>query len=64
MGPVTGFDYLDARHGGPGQVAGVLAFAHRGGATHPDIAGLENTVHAFRHAHESSATPTSRPTCT
>ena len=49
---MTGFGYLDARHEGPGQAAGVLAFAHRGGATHPDIAGLENTVHAFRHAHE------------
>jgi glycerophosphoryl diester phosphodiesterase len=50
--PMTGFGYLDARHQGPGQAAGVLAFAHRGGATHPDIAGLENTVHAFRHAHQ------------
>ena len=27
-----------------------LAFAHRGGAYHPDIEGLENTVTAFRHA--------------
>jgi glycerophosphoryl diester phosphodiesterase len=46
---VTGFAYLDARHEG---TAGVLALAHRGGATHPDLAGLENTVHAFRHAAE------------
>lgn len=28
----------------------VLAFAHRGGATHPDIDGLENTLVAFQHA--------------
>ena len=27
-----------------------LAFAHRGGAYHPEIEGLENTVAAFRHA--------------
>lgn len=27
-----------------------LAFAHRGGALHPDIADLENTEAAFRHA--------------
>lgn len=27
-----------------------LAFAHRGGAYHPDIDGLENTLAAFRHA--------------
>lgn len=27
-----------------------LAFAHRGGAYHPDIEGLENTLAAFRHA--------------
>lgn len=27
-----------------------LAFAHRGGAYHPDLEGLENTVAAFRHA--------------
>ena len=30
--------------------AGVLAFAHRGGAYHPEIEGLENTMAAFRHA--------------
>jgi glycerophosphoryl diester phosphodiesterase len=29
-----------------------LAFAHRGGAYHPDIEGLENTLAAFRHAVE------------
>jgi glycerophosphoryl diester phosphodiesterase len=28
----------------------VLAFAHRGGAYHPDLEGLENTLAAFRHA--------------
>lgn len=27
-----------------------LAFAHRGGAFHPEIEGLENTLAAFRHA--------------
>jgi glycerophosphoryl diester phosphodiesterase len=41
--PRTGHRYLD--EGGP-----VLAFAHRGGAYHPDLEGLENTAHAFRHA--------------
>jgi len=28
----------------------ILAFAHRGGAYHPEIGGLENTLAAFRHA--------------
>ncbi|MEJ7831430.1 MAG: glycerophosphodiester phosphodiesterase [Nocardioides sp.] len=28
----------------------MLAFAHRGGAYHPDIEGLENTLAAFEHA--------------
>jgi glycerophosphoryl diester phosphodiesterase len=28
----------------------VIAFAHRGGAEHPDLRGLENTAIAFRHA--------------
>lgn len=28
----------------------VLAFAHRGGAYHPEIEGLENTMAAFQHA--------------
>jgi glycerophosphoryl diester phosphodiesterase len=27
-----------------------IAFAHRGGAYHPEIEGLENTLAAFRHA--------------
>ncbi|MDN5893176.1 MAG: glycerophosphodiester phosphodiesterase [Nocardioides sp.] len=39
----TGFRYLD-------EPTGVLAFAHRGGAFHPGIEGLENTLTAFRHA--------------
>ena len=39
----TGFPFLD--DGGP-----VLAFAHRGGAGHPDVRGLENTRAAFAHA--------------
>lgn len=39
----TGFRYLD-------DAPGVLAFAHRGGAGHPELLGLENTVTAFRHA--------------
>lgn len=30
--------------------APVLAFAHRGGAYHPEIEGLENTLAAFEHA--------------
>jgi len=30
--------------------AGVLAFAHRGGAFHPELEGLENTMAAFQHA--------------
>ncbi len=41
--PRTGFAYLD-------DPRGVLAFAHRGGAFHPEIEGLENTLSAFRHA--------------
>jgi glycerophosphoryl diester phosphodiesterase len=41
--PRTGFAYLD-------EPAGVLAFAHRGGAFHPELEGLENTMAAFRHA--------------
>jgi glycerophosphoryl diester phosphodiesterase len=39
----TGYAYLDD-HPTP------LAFAHRGGATHPEVVGLENTLAAFRHA--------------
>ncbi|CUR60057.1 Glycerophosphoryl diester phosphodiesterase [metagenome] len=41
--PLTGCAYLDD----PGPV---LAFAHRGGARHSEIDGLENTLTAFRHA--------------
>ena len=44
--PHTGLPFLDA---GRDQGA-VLAFAHRGGAKHPEIAGLENTLVAFEHA--------------
>jgi len=39
----TGYPFLD--DDGP-----VLAFAHRGGARHPDLVGLENTRAAFAHA--------------
>jgi glycerophosphoryl diester phosphodiesterase len=44
--PRTGRPYLDEvlRRGG------VLAFAHRGGAYHPELEGLENTLAAFQHA--------------
>lgn len=45
--PKTGFAYLDAVRAQPGTV---LAFAHRGGAYHPEIEGLENTMAAFEHA--------------
>lgn len=45
--PRTGFPFLDA---GLDQPGAVLAFAHRGGAHHPDIEGLENTLVAFEHA--------------
>jgi glycerophosphoryl diester phosphodiesterase len=45
--PRTGFAYLDDHLDEEGTV---LAFAHRGGAYHPDIEGLENTLQAFRHA--------------
>ncbi|HEU4512882.1 MAG TPA: glycerophosphodiester phosphodiesterase [Nocardioidaceae bacterium] len=47
--PRTGFPFLDAAHDRPGAV---LAFAHRGGAYHPEIEGLENSLVAFRHAVE------------
>jgi len=43
--PRTGYPYLD-------EPDGVLAFAHRGGAYHPQIEGLENTLAAFQHAWE------------
>ena len=42
--------YLDAVPRRSRETAGVLAFAHRGGAYHPDIQGLENTLPAFQHA--------------
>ena len=45
--PRTGFAYLDRVLDEP---RSVLAFAHRGGAYHPEIEGLENTLAAFRHA--------------
>ncbi|MGH3331069.1 MAG: glycerophosphodiester phosphodiesterase [Nocardioidaceae bacterium] len=45
--PRTGFAFLDSGLEHPGSV---LAFAHRGGAFHPEIEGLENTLAAFRHA--------------
>jgi glycerophosphoryl diester phosphodiesterase len=45
--PRTGFPFLDAGLDRPGSV---LAFAHRGGAFHPEIEGLENTLAAFEHA--------------
>jgi glycerophosphoryl diester phosphodiesterase len=41
--PLTGFAYLD-------EPDGVIAFAHRGGAKHPELEGLENTLKAFEHA--------------
>lgn len=45
-GPHTGYPYLDdSRADGA-----IAAFAHRGGAYHPEIEGLENTLAAFRHA--------------
>lgn len=43
----TGHPFLDAGLEHPGSV---LAFAHRGGAFHPDLEGLENSVAAFEHA--------------
>ena len=42
--PYTGLPFLDAGRDQPGAV---LAFAHRGGALHPDLVGLENTLVAF-----------------
>jgi glycerophosphoryl diester phosphodiesterase len=44
--PCTGFPFLDAGR----DDGAVLAFAHRGGARHPDLVGLENTLVAFEHA--------------
>ncbi|HEY1133500.1 MAG TPA: glycerophosphodiester phosphodiesterase [Nocardioides sp.] len=48
--PATGFAYLDGPRGE--QRTRPLAFAHRGGAEHPDLHGLENTLRAFEHAVE------------
>lgn len=45
--PHTGLPFLDAGRDQPGAV---LAFAHRGGARHPELTGLENTLVAFEHA--------------
>ena len=45
--PATGFAYLDTVCDPAGSV---IAMAHRGGAAHPDLPGLENTQHAFDHA--------------
>lgn len=47
--PVTGHPYLDTARTRPGAV---LALAHRGGAYHPEVEGLENTLAAFAHAVE------------
>jgi glycerophosphoryl diester phosphodiesterase len=44
--PHTGLPFLDAGR----ELGAVLAFAHRGGARHPELAGLENTLVAFEHA--------------
>jgi glycerophosphoryl diester phosphodiesterase len=41
--PHTGFPFLD-------DAPDVIPFAHRGGAYHPEIEGLENTIAAFQHA--------------
>ena len=51
---MTGHAYLDVRPSGRRSGAAgsrrVIAFAHRGGAYHPEIEGLENTLVAFEHA--------------
>lgn len=44
----TGFAFLDDVPGGHP----LIAMAHRGGAAHPDLIGLENTTYAFQHAVE------------
>jgi len=44
--PRTGFAFLDE----PVEKGAKLAFAHRGGALHPDLDGLENTLEAFAFA--------------
>ena len=45
--PATGYPYLDTVCEQPGSV---IAMAHRGGAAHPELPGVENTLHAFGHA--------------
>ena len=59
--PRTGFPFLDD---GLDQPGAVLAFAHRGGAFHPEVEGLENTPGRLHRTRSHSATDTSRPTCT
>ncbi len=44
--PRTGFRFLDE----PREQGRVLAYAHRGGARHDDVVGLENTLKAFESA--------------
>lgn len=44
--PTTGFPFLDAPH----RDGAVIAMAHRGGALHPGLQGLENTLFAFQAA--------------
>lgn len=49
--PRTGFAYLDTVLDVPaGEPRGVIAMAHRGGALHPAMIGLENTLTAFEQA--------------
>ncbi|HNI70401.1 MAG TPA: glycerophosphodiester phosphodiesterase [Marmoricola sp.] len=45
--PLTGFPFLDEAAPPSGVV---VAMAHRGGARHPDLLGIENTMTAFAHA--------------
>lgn len=44
--PTTGFPFLDDPH----RDGAVVAMAHRGGALHPGVEGLENTLVAFQSA--------------
>ena len=46
--PVTGLRATSTRS--LDQPGAVIAMAHRGGALHPEIPGIENTLHAFEHA--------------
>jgi glycerophosphoryl diester phosphodiesterase len=50
--PARTFPVLDPGWGSTDAGRPVLAFAHRGGARHPDLVGLENTLLAFRHAYD------------